>query len=117
MPIDEVASAAAAAEELPASAEALDRLREFDTCALANANETFGIRMRNQGYTGPGLHALFPNFPPVLGYAVTSRVRSSNPPMKGGSYYERTDWWETVLAAPSPRVSVIQDLEETPGNG
>ena len=99
----------------PLNREDLDRLRQFDTCMLANAIETFNIRLRNQGYTRPGLRCMYPDLPPVLGYAVTSRVRSSNPPMNGGSYYDRTDWWTAMDSYPEPRIAVVQDLEEFPG--
>ena len=99
------------------SAEDLDRLREFDTCILANAIERFQIRLRNEGYTGPGLQCLFEDLQPMLGYAVTGRVRSSNPPMKGGWYFERTDWWSAMVSAPEPRVAVLEDIETPPGRG
>jgi 4-hydroxy-4-methyl-2-oxoglutarate aldolase len=97
------------------SAEELDRLRQFDTCTLANAIETFEIRLRNEGYTGPGLRCFYEDLPPMLGYAITSRVKSSNPPMSGGSYDDRTDWWTAMESCPAPRVAVIQDLEDPPG--
>ena len=43
----------------------LDRLLEFDTCTLANAIETFNIRLRNEGYMGPGCRCLYKDLPPV----------------------------------------------------
>ena len=97
------------------SAEDLDRLRRFDTCTLANAIETFRIRLRNEGFTGPGLRCFFEDFPPMLGYAVTSRIKSANPPTSGGAYDDATGWWEAMESWPAPRVAVIQDLEDTPG--
>jgi hypothetical protein len=57
------------------STEELDRLRQFDTCTLANAIETFEMRLRNEGYTGPGLRCYSDDLPPTLGYAITSRVK------------------------------------------
>jgi 4-hydroxy-4-methyl-2-oxoglutarate aldolase len=97
------------------TAEDLDRLRRFDTCTLANAIELFEVQLRNQGFTGPGIHCLFQDFPPMLGYAVTGRVKSSNPPMTGRFYDDRTEWWGTVESYPSPRIAVMQDLEANPG--
>ena len=29
----------------------LEQLRQFDTCAVANAIETFNVRLRNEGFT------------------------------------------------------------------
>jgi 4-hydroxy-4-methyl-2-oxoglutarate aldolase len=108
------ASIAASADDA-LSAEQLDRLRQFDTCTLANAIETFEIRLRNEGYTGPGLRCFYEDFPPMLGYAFTSRVKSSNPPMNGGSYDDRIDWWAAMDSQPAPRIAVIEDLEQPAG--
>ena len=91
--------------------EVLDAIRQFDTCAIANAVERFGVRLRNEGYTRPGLHATTGGYPRVIGYAATSRVRLADPPMLGGAYIDRTDWWDDIVRLPSPRIAVIQDVE------
>ncbi len=95
----------------------LDAIRKFDTCRIANAIETFEIRLRNEGFTRPGLHCLFPELPPMLGYAVTARIRSSNPPPDRHTYPDRTDWWAMVKSGPGPRIAVIQDIGPEPGLG
>jgi hypothetical protein len=41
----------------------LEALRQFDTCAIANAIERFGVRLRNQGFTQPGLQCITGGFP------------------------------------------------------
>ena len=53
----------------------------------------------------------------MLGYAVTMRIKCSNPPPAGHYYYDRTDWWNLMLQQPAPRVAVIQDIDENPGMG
>ena len=53
----------------------------------------------------------------LLGYAATSKVRSSNPPMTGASYLDRTDWWSNIDSLPVPRIAVIQDVDPAPGSG
>ena len=53
----------------------------------------------------------------MLGYAVTMRVKTSNPPPTGRYYFERTDWWKLMLQQPAPRVAVIQDIDEKRGIG
>lgn len=105
------------ATEAALTREQLDQLRHYDTCTLANAIEKFGIRLRNEGFTGPGLQCLSPGAPALLGYATTFRVKSSNPPVTGGTFLDRTDWWEPLGAIPAPRIAVIQDLEAEPGHG
>jgi 4-hydroxy-4-methyl-2-oxoglutarate aldolase len=94
--------------------EALSRL---DACQIANAIEEFDVRLRNEGFTRPGLRCLFPEFPPMLGYAVTSQIRGSNPPPTGHSYPDRTDWWTLMQSVPGPRIAVIQDIDPEPGLG
>ncbi len=95
----------------------LEALSRFDTCTLANAIETFKVRLRNEGYTGPDLHCNWDPVTPLIGYAVTATVKSSNPPANGGSYCDRTDWWTTIDDSPLPRVAVIEDIDEQPGIG
>jgi len=95
--------------------EILAAIRSFDTCTIANAIERFGVRLRNEGYTRPGLQCFTVRFPRVLGYAATSHVRVSDPPMTGGAYMDRTDWWDDIGSLPSPRIVVVQDLEPKSG--
>lgn len=95
----------------------LERLRRVDSCTLANAIETFEIRLRNTGFTDSSVHCLFPDFPAIVGYAATARVRTSDPPMEGHSYYDRTDWWNYIIGIPAPRIVVLEDVDSHPGLG
>uniref|UniRef100_Q01PE2 Putative 4-hydroxy-4-methyl-2-oxoglutarate aldolase n=1 Tax=Solibacter usitatus (strain Ellin6076) TaxID=234267 RepID=Q01PE2_SOLUE len=104
--------AASTATSGPAlSPEELDSIRQFDTCTIANAIETFGVRLRNEGFTRPGLKCVTGGSPRILGYAATCRVRSADPPMSGNAYVDRTDWWEAMGLLPAPRIAVFQDLD------
>jgi regulator of RNase E activity RraA len=89
----------------------LEAIRQFDTCTIANAIEHFRVRMRNEGFTRPGLRCVTGSAPRLLGYAATCRVRSADPPMSGNAYVDRTDWWETIGRLPLPRIAVFQDLD------
>jgi regulator of RNase E activity RraA len=60
---------------------------------------------------------MFPEMPPVVGYAATVRIRASEPPMEGRRYYDHTDWWNELLTVPAPRIVVIEDLDEPAGLG
>ena len=95
----------------------LAALRQLDTCTVANAIETFDVRLRNEGYTDASIRSFFPALAPMLGYAATVRIRCSNPPLQGSAYVERTDWWNYVLSMPSPCVVVIEDVDEDRGTG
>jgi 4-hydroxy-4-methyl-2-oxoglutarate aldolase len=95
----------------------LDQLRRLDSCSVANAIERFGVRLRNQGFTDPNLHCIFEDLPPMVGYAATARVRTSEPPMEGHSYYYRLDWLDHLMSIPAPRILVVEDLDQYPGLG
>jgi len=93
----------------------LEALRRLDACTLANAIETFRQRLRNEGFIDHSVRSLFPELPPMVGYAATVRIRGSSPPVAGGAYPDRTDWWDYVDSLPKPRVIVLQDVATKPG--
>ncbi len=101
----------------PLSAEELAALARIDTCMVANAIETLGSRLRNEGFSGTGLRSFTPELAPVAGYAETLRVRSSTPPWERRVYYDRTDWWGALGQVPPPRILVIQDVDPKVGVG
>lgn len=96
--------------------EHLDALRCLDTCTVSNAIETFQLRLRNAGFANSRVRCVFEDFPPMVGYAATARLRSGEPPITG-SYHHRADWWNSILRVPAPRIAVLEDLDEPPGIG
>ncbi|MGA2185533.1 MAG: RraA family protein [Bryobacteraceae bacterium] len=97
--------------------EELESLRRFTTCQIADAIETFAVRLRNEGFMDASVRCMFAQLPPMVGYAVTARIRTSEPPMTGRSYPGRTDWWNYLQTIPAPRVVVLEDLDRRPGLG
>lgn len=97
--------------DAPLSADELERLRRYDTPTIANAIETFDIRPRTAGFASPEVRCIFPQFGTMIGYAVTATCRAATP---AAQPYSRHGWWDAIAAAPSPRVAVIQDLDEPP---
>jgi regulator of RNase E activity RraA len=97
--------------------EQLEELRRLDTCAVANAIETFELRLRNEGFADSSVRCMFPDLTPMIGYAATVKIRASNPPPDGHNYLDRTDWWNYILATPAPRIVVVEDLDQRPGRG
>src|SRR5579863_4832726 len=96
--------------------EDFDALRRLDTCTVSNAIEAFKLRLRNAGFANSRVRCVFEDLPPMVGYAATARLRSGEPPI-AGSYHDRTDWWNSILLVPAPRIAVLQDLDEPPGVG
>jgi regulator of RNase E activity RraA len=54
---------------------------------------------------------------PVIGYAVTARMRSAVTPVNGKYYYAHPEFWNYLAAFSGPRVLVILDGDEQPGKG
>lgn len=102
----------------PSLSEAdLDALRRFDTCMVANAIDVFNVRLRNTGFTDGSIRCMFEDAPPMVGYAATARLRSGEPPIGGGSFHDRADFWRSILDIPSPRILVLEDIDKPPGRG
>lgn len=97
--------------------EQLQRFRQLDTCTVANAIEQFNVRLRNTGFTDGSIHCRFPDAPPMVGYAVTARLRSGEPPVAGNRFQDRTDFWNSILTIPAPRILVLKDMDDPPGRG
>jgi regulator of RNase E activity RraA len=97
--------------------EELDSLRQFDTCMIANAIESFNVRLRNTGFVDGSIRCMFDDAPPMVGYAVTARLRSGEPPIGGGTFHDRADFWNSILQVPSPRVLALEDMDDSPGRG
>jgi len=97
--------------------EQLSALRQFDTCMIANAIEKFDVRLRNTGFTNGKIRCMFPDAPPTVGYALTGRLRSGDPPIAGPFFHDRGDLWTGIIETQGPRILVLEDVDEKPGRG
>jgi regulator of RNase E activity RraA len=95
----------------------LEALRRFDTCTVSNAIELLNVRPRNEGFMHGSIACRFPHLAPVAGYAVTARIRSASPPVKGHCYYDHIEWWQYVATVPTPRFVVLHDADHPAGIG
>jgi 4-hydroxy-4-methyl-2-oxoglutarate aldolase len=99
------------------SKEEFQDLKSLDSCSVASAIERFQIQLRNESYAEGSLTCRYPSMLPVLGYAMTLKVRSGAPARYGPSLFENTDWWKALLSIPAPRILVLQDMDRHPGAG
>ncbi len=94
------------------------KLREIDACTVSNAIERLNVRLRTEGFISGGVRSRVPRMEePMVGYAVTGRIRSSFPPMEGRCYYDRMDFWRYLAKFPRPTVMVFEDVDPRPGLG
>jgi hypothetical protein len=76
------------------SSKDVEALRRFDSCTLSNAIELLNLRPRNEGYMrGHVAPCIFARIPPVVGFAVTGKMRSASQPVDGHYYYDHIEWW------------------------
>jgi regulator of RNase E activity RraA len=97
----------------------LKKLAEWDTPTICNGLEHLSAEYRVKSFTVEQMQCFDPNLAPIVGYARTAMIRSMSPPE--GTAVEirnmRAKYYETIASDPAPSVSVIQDLDPTPGFG
>lgn len=91
--------------------ETLLRLGKFDTPTVCNAIELFDVRPRHTGYMNSSIRACFPEFPPMVGFALTSTFRAQQAPPAGSSYSGLEGQLALFDQLPGPPVIVFQDLD------
>lgn len=90
----------------------LAALAKYDSPTVCNAVELWNLYPRNLGYMNQSIKACFPQFPPMVGYALTSTFRSMAPPRTGDVYSSIGAQLDAMAALPGPPVIVFQDLDE-----
>ncbi len=96
------------------SGETLRRLAQFDTPTISNVIELFGIRPANTGFMDGRIRALYPELPPMVGFACTAGFRSAAPPSEGQVYYSLAEQIRKAEELPGPAVMVFQDFDDPP---
>lgn len=89
------------------SPDQIDALRRIDSPTIANAIETFQLRPRVTGYVGYDIRCIFPDLPPMVGYAVTCTVDSTTEGREGIGFNRL---YELLADAPKPAVVVMKDV-------
>ena len=97
----------------------LNKLREWDTPTICNGLEHLSSEYRVKSFTVEQMQCFDPSLPPIIGYARTAMIRSMTPPEGKPEDIRdmRARYYETISAPPNPSISVIQDLDPTPGFG
>jgi 4-hydroxy-4-methyl-2-oxoglutarate aldolase len=86
-------------------------LRKIDSPTIANAIELAGIRPRTEGFVGQDIRCIYPDLPPMVGYAVTCTVDSTTEGRQGIGFNRL---YALLAAAPKPAVVVMQDIGPRP---
>jgi regulator of RNase E activity RraA len=101
----------------PLAAEAIERLKQYNTPTVSNAIEVFNVRPWDVGYLPHRIRSLTPDLGVMVGYAVTSQTRAAppDPDVKGPDL--NADYLRYVASMPGPKVAIGQDLDPEPGLG
>lgn len=94
--------------------EELAAIRKFTVPTLANAIETFGVIPSNEGYCDQRVACRYPDMPLMLGYAVTARISTDQPPSQTRPGIDEPEYWRWIASQPGPKVSVVQDIDTPP---
>ncbi len=91
--------------------EQIEALRAIDSPTIANAIETFRLRPRGAGFVGQEIRCIYPELPPMVGYAVTCTVDSTTEDRTGIGF---SKLYALLDKAPKPSVVVMQDVGPAP---
>ena len=97
--------------------EDLEALRRLSTPTICNAIEQFNVRPRNVGFFNNDIKCVFSQFGPLVGFATTATIRAERPDAKPDPLPTRWKYWNHILSQPTPRIAVIEDLDDPPAVG
>lgn len=98
----------------PVSPATLETLRKYDSATVCNVIELFGVRPATAGYMSGAIRAIYPDLPPVVGYATTATLRSAYPSSEDNVYLRIPEHVQRMQELPEPRIVVVQDLDDPP---
>lgn len=93
------------------TADQIAELQRIDSPTTANAVDRFGVRDPTEGFASLDLRCMFPELPPVVGYAVTCTDDSSTPLSGPGTGYQAL--YEAIAAAPKPAIVVFKSAVDS----
>jgi 4-hydroxy-4-methyl-2-oxoglutarate aldolase len=86
----------------------LEKLAGYDSPTIANAVEAIAARDCTDGYASMDLRCIYPDLPPVVGYAVTVKATTTKP---APAVYNRNEaFWKAIEASPKPTIAVIESV-------
>ena len=91
----------------------LKALTAFDTPTICNALEIVAPQRRLHGFNIEPLRCLYPDLPPVVGYARTGTIRACEPSFRKAEEdkAKRLQWYSYVDKGPKPSLVILQDLD------
>jgi regulator of RNase E activity RraA len=88
--------------------EEIKALASIDTPTIANAMGAFDERDKTEGYASLELKTFFPEYPPVVGYAVTCTEDTASPRRKTYTNYDVL--YRAIEASPKPAIVIFKNM-------
>jgi hypothetical protein len=92
-------------------------LSEYAPPPFVNSLELLDSKFRPSGFTKEQLLCTDTSLPPIIGYARTATIKTSNEIVPHIKRDRSLTYYEYVSSGTGPWISVIQDLDEIPGFG
>lgn len=92
----------------------LKELEKFSTPIVFDAIEKFGVRARNAGYPDDSIKCIFPDLPPICGYAATAKITGIGPQQEGEETVSFKEVWRYCDSQPKPGIMAVQDIDPEP---
>jgi regulator of RNase E activity RraA len=87
-------------------------LRFIDTPTVCNALDLVDPSFNLQSATSQPLRCIYPDLPPMVGFARTATIRAAEPPPDPAATAAlRVSYYEYVAEPPGPTVVVMEDLD------
>ena len=99
------------------SQKLFETLRKYDTPTIVNSLELLDSKFRTSGFTKEQLFCTDTSLPPIIGYARTATIKTSNEIDPQIKLDRSLEYYEYVSSGTGPWISVIQDIDENPGFG
>ena len=95
----------------------LNTFRKYDTPTIVNSLELLDSKFRTSCFTTEQMICADTTLPPIVGYARTATISASSEVDPNTKRDRSLAYYEYVSSGTAPFISVIQDIDESPGFG
>ena len=95
----------------------LNTFSKYDTPTIVNSLELLDSKFRTSCFTTEQMICVETSLPPIVGYARTATISASSEVDPNTKRDRSLAYYEYVSSGTAPFISVIQDIDESPGFG
>jgi len=95
----------------------INSFRNFDTPTILNALEILDPNCRTEGFTTEQFVCADKSLPPIVGYVRTATISPSSEVDSKTKLDKGIDYYKYISTGVGPKISIIQDVDDSPGFG